>query len=217
MIVQKYPEFPNLHEVNHPLIQHKLSLLRDASTSKNAFKQLLNEITILLVYEATKDLPMTTTTIRTPLETFEAPVLSGKKAVILPILRAGIGMVDGFLSLIPSARVAHIGLFRNEETLEPQCYFFKIPKNSQDRHFFICDPMLATGGSANETINRLKAEGISKITFVCLVAAPEGVRRLNKSHPEVPIFTASLDRKLNEHGYILPGLGDAGDRLFGTK
>lgn len=217
MIVQKYPEFPNLNEINHPLIQHKLSLLRDASTSKNAFKQLLNEITILLVYEATIDLPMTTTTIRTPLETFEAPVLSGKKAVILPILRAGIGMVDGFLSLIPSARVAHIGLFRNEETLEPQCYFFKIPKHSQDRHFFICDPMLATGGSANETINRLKAEGISKITFVCLVAAPEGVRRLNQLHPEVPIFTASLDRKLNEHGYILPGLGDAGDRLFGTK
>lgn len=217
MTVQTHQEFPNLYEVRHPLLLHKLSLLRDVSTSKKDFKELVNEITMLLVYEATKDLPMTTQKIKTPLETFDAPVLSGKKPVILPILRAGIGMVDGFLSLIPSARVGHIGLYRNEETLEPQFYYFKIPKQSEDRHFFICDPMLATGGSALETINRLKAEGIKKITLVCLVAAPEGVRRLVKAHPEVPIFIANLDRQLNEHGYILPGLGDAGDRLFGTK
>jgi uracil phosphoribosyltransferase len=217
MASKTYAEYPNLHEIRHPLLLHKLSLLRETATSTKAFKELLHEITILLVYEATKDLPMTTKTIHTPLETFEAPVLSGKKAVILPILRAGIGMVDGFLSLIPSARVAHIGLFRDEATLEPQCYYFKIPKQSQDRHFFICDPMLATGGSAAETINRLKKKGIKKITFVCIVAAPEGVRRLLAEHPDVAIFAASLDRKLNEHGYILPGLGDAGDRLFGTK
>lgn len=217
MTLEKQAEFPNLYVVRHPLLMHKLSLLRDISTSKKDFKELVNEITILLVYEATKDLPMTTQTMQTPLETFEAPVLSGKKPVILPILRAGIGMVDGFLSLIPSARVGHIGLYRNEETLEPQFYYFKIPKQSEDRHFFICDPMLATGGSALETINRLKAEGIKKITLVCLVAAPEGVQRVSNAHPDVPIFLASLDRQLNAHGYILPGLGDAGDRLFGTK
>lgn len=216
-MIKKYPEFPNLHEVRHPLLLHKLSLLRDMSTSKKAFKELVNEITILLVYEATKDLPVTKQAINTPLETFAAPVLSGKKPVILPILRAGIGMVDGFLTLIPSARVGHIGLFRNEETLEPQCYYFKIPKQSEDRHFFICDPMLATGGSALEAINRLKDLSIKKITLLALVAAPEGILRLCNAHPEVPIFIANLDRQLNEHGYILPGLGDAGDRLFGTK
>ena len=217
MTVRKHPELPNFHEIRHPLLLHKLSLLRDVSTSTKDFKELLNEITILLVYEATKDLPIITKSVTTPLTTFDAPVLSGKKAVILPILRAGIGMVDGFLSLIPSARVAHIGLFRNEETLQPECYFFKIPKNSVDRHFFICDPMLATGGSACETIKRLKEVGVTKMTFVCIVAAPEGVARLLKEHPDVPIFAASLDQKLNEQGYILPGLGDAGDRLFGTK
>jgi uracil phosphoribosyltransferase len=217
MTIKKNTSFPNLHQITHPLLLHKLSLLRQSSTSKKDFKELLNEITILLVYEATKNLPMTTRTISTPLESFKAPVLSGKKAVILPILRAGIGMVDGFLSLIPSARVAHIGIFRNEKTLMPETYYFKIPKQSKDRHFFICDPMLATGGSALETINRLKKLGIKNITFVCVVAAPEGVRRISKEHPDVPIYTASLDRQLNDHGYILPGLGDAGDRLFGTK
>lgn len=216
-MIKQYPEFPNLYEVRHPLLLHKLSLLRDVNTSKKAFKELVNEITILLVYEATKDLPITQQTINTPLETFYAPMLSGKKPVILPILRAGIGMVDGFLTLIPSARVGHIGLFRNEETLDPQCYYFKIPKQSEDRHFFICDPMLATGGSALEAINHLKALDILKITLLALVAAPEGIRRLTNAHPDVPIFIANLDRQLNEQGYILPGLGDAGDRLFGTK
>lgn len=217
MTRKTHSQFMNLHEIKHPLLQHKLTLLRNSKISKREFKELVNEITLLLAYEATKDLPMTTTTVQTPLEKFEAPVLAGKKPVILPILRAGIGMVDGFQSLMPSARVGHIGLFRNEKTLEPECYYFKIPKQSQDRHFFICDPMLATGGSAEETIKRLKAAGIKKITLVCLVAAPEGVSRIYKSHPDVPIYTASLDRQLNAKGYILPGLGDAGDRLFGTK
>jgi uracil phosphoribosyltransferase len=217
MPVHKRSQFPNLHEVRHPLVLHKLSSLRSVKTSTKEFKELVHEITIFLVYEATKDLPITSEIVKTPLETFDAPVLDGKKPVILPILRAGIGMVDGFLTLMPSARVGHIGLFRNEETLQPECYFFKIPKNSLDRQFFICDPMLATGGSANETINRLKASGIKKIIFVCLVAAPEGVKKLLKMHPDVPIFTASLDRELNNRGYILPGLGDAGDRMFGTK
>ncbi len=216
-MIKTHSDFPNFHEVRHPLILHKLSLLRDVSTCKKDFKELLHEITVLLAYEATKNLPMATKMVETPLEKFEAPTLQGKKPVILPILRAGVGMVDGFLSLIPSARVAHIGLFRNEETLEPECYFFKIPKQSKDRHFFVCDPMLATGGSALETIKRLKAAGIKKITFVCIVAAPEGVTRLVKQHPDVPIFAACLDRQLNDHGFILPGLGDAGDRLFGTK
>lgn len=217
MTIQTYPQYPNFKEIRHPLLLHKLSLLRDIKTSTNVFKKLLHEITLFLAYEATQNLPLTTKKTETPLETFEAPVLEGKKAVVLPVLRAGIGMVDGFLSLMPSARVGHIGLFRDEETLEPQFYYFKIPKQCKNRHFFICDPMLATGGSANETITRLKAEGIQKITLVCIVAAPEGVSHLTKNHPEVPIFAACLDRQLNERGYILPGLGDAGDRLFGTK
>ncbi len=216
-VVQENPEFSNFHEVRHPLLLHKLSTLRNHRTSKKEFKELVYEITLLLVYEATKDLPITHKLIKTPLENFSAPVLQGKKPVILPILRAGIGMVDAFLSLMPSARVGHIGLYRDEETLLPECYYFKIPPHSADRQFFICDPMLATGGSAIETINRLKVNKIHKITFVCLVAAPEGVERLSKAHPDVTIFAASLDRELNDHGYILPGLGDAGDRLFGTK
>lgn len=217
MSIETHPEFTNFHVVKHPLIAHKLSLLRDVKNSKKTFKELVDEITLFLGYEATKDLPMTTRSIRTPLETFDAPVLAGKKPVILPILRAGIGMVDSLLTLMPSARVGHIGLFRNEETLQPQRYYFKIPKNSEDRHFFICDPMLATGGSMVETVNMLKAEGIRRITALCIVAAPEGARRFFEAHPDVPIFAANLDRQLNEHGYILPGLGDAGDRLFGTK
>ncbi len=211
------PEFPNFRQVKHPLLSHKLTQLRSISTPKKEFNELVREITQLLVYEATKDLPTKMIRIKTPLEAMEAPTLEGKKPVILPILRAGIGMVDGFLSHIPSARVGHIGLFRNEETLQPQLYYFKIPKHSQDRQFFICDPMLATGGSACVTIQKLKEAGVTRITFVCLVAAPEGVQRMLKEHPRVPIISASLDRQLNDQGYILPGLGDAGDRLFGTK
>ncbi|MCK4870622.1 MAG: uracil phosphoribosyltransferase [Gammaproteobacteria bacterium] len=217
MTLRKHAEFPNFYEVTHPLIQHKLSMLRDVNTVKKEFKELVLEITLLLVYEATKDLPMTTRQIQTPLEIFDAPVLAGQKQVILPILRAGIGMVDGFLAHMPSARVAHIGLYRDEETLEPQHYYFKIPPNSKDRQFYVCDPMLATGGSAIAAVNELKKAGAHKITFVCIIAAPEGVAEFSAQHPEVPIFCANLDNKLNENGYILPGLGDAGDRLFGTK
>ncbi|NNM58797.1 MAG: uracil phosphoribosyltransferase [Legionellales bacterium] len=212
-----HPECPNFHLVKHPLIAHKLSRLRDVRNTKKTFKELVDEITLFIAYEATKDLPLTTQLIHTPLESFNAPVLAGKKPVILPILRAGIGMVDSVLSLMPSARVGHIGLYRNEETLEPQRYYFKIPLNSQDRHFFVCDPMLATGGSMLETVNELKAEGVTRITVLCIVAAPEGMKRFCTAHPDVPVFAAGLDRQLNEHGYILPGLGDAGDRLFGTK
>lgn len=207
----------NFYEIQHPLVKHKLSLLRDKNTSKKEFKALVDEITLFIGYEATKNLPLTTKTIKTPLETYEGPFLVGKKPVILPILRAGTGMVDSLLKIMPSARVGHIGLYRNEETLAPVLYYFKIPPHSKDRHFFICDPMLATGGSAIEAINQLKKRGIKAITFVCLVAAPEGVKSLHAQHPDVEIYAANLDRELNEQGYILPGLGDAGDRMFGTK
>lgn len=215
-MLKKHPKYKNFHEVEHPLIQHKVSWLRDVNTTKKEFKELITEITSLLVYEATKKLPMTTQEIRTPLETFDAPVLAGYKPVILPIMRAGMGMLDGFINLIPSAKVAHIGLFRDEKTLEPQRYYFKIPKRSEDRQFFVCDPMMATGGSAIEAVNELKAEGIHKIIFICVVAAPEGVARFCEAHPDVPVYAAVLDRELNDKGFILPGLGDAGDRLFGT-
>lgn len=207
----------NFHQVKHPLISHKLTLLRDVNTSKKSFKELIEEIGTLLAYEVTKDLPLIMTPTSTPLETFDSPVLEGKKPVILPILRAGVGMVNSFLNLMPSARVGHIGLFRDEETLKPHLYYFKIPPNSEDRHFIICDPMLATGGSAIETVNELKKHNVQKMTFVCIVAAPEGVENFCNIHPDVPIYAASLDRQLNNEGYILPGLGDAGDRLFGTK
>lgn len=217
MSLETHPKYPNFHIVKHPLISHKLSLLRDIKTSKKQFKELIDEITLFIAYEATKDLPLTTKSIQTPLTKFDAPVLEGKKPVIVPILRAGIGMVDSILSLMPSARVGHIGLYRNEVTLAPERYYFKIPQNSQDRHFFVCDPMLATGGSMIETVNELKAAGVARITVLCIVAAPEGVERFCKLHPEVTVFVASLDQCLNDHGYILPGLGDAGDRLFGTK
>jgi uracil phosphoribosyltransferase len=217
MTLKQNEKFPNLFEVRHPLLLHKLSVLREITTDKKSFKELVNEISLLLAYEATKDLPMTKKTVETPLETFEAPVLSGKKQVILPILRAGIGMVDAFLMLMPSARVGHIGLYRDEKTLEPHLYYFKIPTHSKDRQFYICDPMLATGGSAVAAIDELKKVGIHRISFVCILSAPEGVERLLKAHPDVPIFTACLDRQLNKKGYILPGLGDAGDRMFGTK
>jgi len=217
MVLAQHPTYKNFHEVKHPLIQHKLTMLRRIETDTKCFKELVKEITLLLAYEATKYLPMTTRTIETPLEKYDAPVIAGKKPVILPILRAGTSMVDAFLQLIPSARVGHIGLYRDEQTLEPHFYYFKIPNNSEDRQFFVCDPMLATAGSAIETINRLKKENIKKITFVCLVAAPEGMKRFCKTHPDITVFTASLDRQLNEQGFILPGLGDAGDRCFGTK
>lgn len=217
MITKNHPEHANLFLVRHPLIQHKMFYLRDKETSKKKFKELVKEITLLLAYEVTGDLPMTTARLETPLEAYDAPLLEGKKPVILPILRAGLGMVDGFLELIPSARVGHIGLYRDEETLTPHRYYFKIPSQADARRFFVLDPMLATGGSAVDAVSMLKADGLTNIKFVCLVAAPEGVSAMAAAHPDVPIYAAALDRELNASGYILPGLGDAGDRLFGTR
>ncbi|MBU0744226.1 MAG: uracil phosphoribosyltransferase [Gammaproteobacteria bacterium] len=217
MPIKQHPVFTSFHEVQHPLLQHKLTLLRKCDTDKKEFNELVGEISTLLVYEVTKDLPLTNESVQTPLEKCEMPFLAGKKPVILAILRAGLGMVGGFLNLMPSARVAHIGLYRDESTLEPHLYYFKVPSHSKDRQFYICDPMLATGGTAVCAIDKLKASGVRKITFVCILAAPEGVEKVFSAHPDVPLFAVKLDRKLNKKGYILPGLGDAGDRMFGTK
>jgi uracil phosphoribosyltransferase len=210
-------DFPNLTIINHPLIQHKLSVLRDRTTSKKTFRALVDEISMLMGYEVTKDLPLEPTDIETPLERMSARKVSGKKLALVPILRAGLGMVEGMLRLVPSARVGHIGLYRNEETLEPVHYYFKIPPEPDARDFIILDPMLATGGSTVAAVDGLKKSGAVRVRLVCLVAAPEGVQRMLDAHPDVQIFTAALDRQLNERGYILPGLGDAGDRLFGTR
>jgi len=217
MPLYSHPTYPNFHLVEHPLVAHKLTLLRDKNSNKKLFKELVHEITLLLAYEATANLPLLSTTIETPLETAEMPLIAGKKSVILPILRAGLGMVDAFLSLMPGARVGHIGMYRDEETLEPHTYFFKIPPSCNERIAFILDPMLATGGSTSAAITRLKSAGLSRMKLVCLLASPEGVERISKDHPDVKIFSAALDRELDEHGYIRPGLGDAGNRLFGTR
>ncbi|HET8634506.1 MAG TPA: uracil phosphoribosyltransferase [Gemmatimonadales bacterium] len=208
---------PNLTVLGHPLIQHKITLLRDKGTSTRDFKQLVNEIAMLMAYEVTKDLPTEPVTIETPLERMEGRQVAGKKLTLVPILRAGLGMVDGIAQLIPSARVGHIGLYRNHDTLQPVDYYFKIPAGEEARDFFVLDPMLATGGSAVAAVAALKQAGARRIRFLCLVAAPEGVSRMQAAHPDVPVFAAALDRQLNENGYILPGLGDAGDRLFGTR
>ncbi len=209
--------FANLTIVAHPLIQHKLTILRQRSTSTKDFKQLVNEIAMLMTYEVTRDLPTETVEVDTPLEQTMGRRVAGKKLALVPILRAGLGMVEGIAQLIPSARVGHIGLYRDHETLRPVSYYFKVPAAESDRDFFLLDPMLATGGSAVAAIQTLKDAGAGRIRFLCLVAAPEGVQALLDAHPDVPIFTAALDRQLNEKGYILPGLGDAGDRLFGTR
>lgn len=211
------PRFPNLTVLDHPLIQHKVTLLRDRGTSTRDFKQLVNEIATLMAYEVTKDLPTEPVTVETPLERMEGRQVAGKKLTLVPILRAGLGMVDGIAQLIPSARVGHIGLYRDHATLEPVDYYFKIPGGEEARDFFVLDPMLATGGSAVAAVSALKQAGARRIRFLCLVAAPEGVTRLLNAHPDVPVFAAALDRELNADGYILPGLGDAGDRLFGTR
>ncbi|HUG42207.1 MAG TPA: uracil phosphoribosyltransferase [Longimicrobiales bacterium] len=208
---------PNLTVVGHPLVQHKMALLRDVSTSKKTFRELVEELSMLLAYEATKELPLQTVTVETPLERTEARRVAGKKVTLVPVLRAGLGMVDGVLRLMPSARVGHIGLYRDHATLEPVHYYFKIPGDAESREFIVLDPMLATGGSASAAVTALREGGAAAIRFMCLVAAPEGVERMRRDHPEVPVIAAALDRQLNEHGYILPGLGDAGDRLFGTK
>ncbi|MBQ7465166.1 MAG: uracil phosphoribosyltransferase [Oscillospiraceae bacterium] len=209
--------FPTLHIVDHPLVQHKLTEMRDKNTSVKDFRTLVSEIAVLLTYEATRDLPLTTKRIETPLCQCEMPTLAGKKMAIVPILRAGLGFEDGILSLIPSARVAHIGMYRDEETLEPHFYFLKYPKDIADRDVLVVDPMLATGGSADMAITKMKELGCKNIKLMILVAAPEGVDFIYKRHPDVEIYCAALDDHLNENGYIVPGLGDAGDRIFGTK
>jgi len=209
--------FPNLTVVQHPLIRHKLAVLRDEGTPTKQFKELVDEIAMLITYEVTRDLPLEPVEIDTPLERTTEMMLAGKKLTLVPILRAGLGMVDGVARLIPAARVGHIGLFRDHETLKPVDYYFKIPSDPGARDFIVLDPMLATGGSASAAVSSLKRSGAARVNFVCLVAAPEGVQRMLEDHPDVRVWTAALDRQLNDMGYILPGLGDAGDRLFGTK
>ena len=203
--------------VTHPLVQHKLTLMRKQDTSTASFRRLLREISQLLAYEITREMEMTSETIATPMEQMEAPVLEGKKLALISILRAGNGLLDGVLELIPAARVGFVGLYRDEKTLEPVEYYFKVPENMEDRLVIAVDPMLATGNSSVAAIDLLKKAGAKNIRFMCLLAAPEGVARMKEAHPDVPIVTASLDRCLNEKGYIMPGLGDAGDRMFGTK
>lgn len=207
----------HLTVVEHPLVQHKLSLMREKDTSSAVFRQLLREISVLLAYEVTRDLPMTTQKIETPMEEMDAPVLEGKKLALISILRAGNGLLDGILDLIPLARVGFVGLYRDHETLKPVQYYFKVPDNLANRRVIAVDPMLATGNSSVAAIDLLKQAGATDISFMCLLAAPEGVARMREAHPDVPIVTAALDTRLNELGYILPGLGDAGDRMFGTK
>ncbi|MFQ1698974.1 uracil phosphoribosyltransferase [Loktanella agnita] len=203
--------------VTHPLVQHKLTLMRQQDTSTAVFRQLLREISQLLAYEVTRELPMTTRRIDTPLQPMDAPVLDGKKLALVSILRAGNGLLDGILELVPSARVGFVGLYRDEETLQPVQYYFKVPTELEDRLVIAVDPMLATGNSSAAAIDLLKKAGATNIRFLCLLAAPEGIARMKEAHPDVPIVTAAIDKKLNEKGYIVPGLGDAGDRMFGTK
>jgi uracil phosphoribosyltransferase len=211
------PSFPNLTILDHPLIRHKLSVLRDKRTPVKDFRDLVGEIAMLMAYEVTKDLPTEPVEIDTPLERMTCEKVAGKKLSLVPILRAGLGMVDGILRLIPSARVGHIGLYRDHDTLQPVDYYFKVPSGQEQRDFFILDPMLATGGSAAAACTTLKKIGARSIRLLCIVAAPEGVQKMLEVHPDVPVYAAALDRQLDAHGYILPGLGDAGDRLFGTR
>ena len=203
--------------MNHPLIQHKIGIMRVKTTSTKEFRDLVSEVAMLICYEATRELPLADIEIETPLTKTTVKEIAGKKLCIVPILRAGLHMADGILNLIPNAKVGHVGLYRNEDTLEPVEYFCKLPTDSKDREMFVVDPMLATGGSAIAAINMLKKRGISKIHFLCLIAAPEGVKKLTEVHPDVDIFIGALDERLNDKGYILPGLGDAGDRIYGTK
>ncbi len=210
-------EMQGVTVVSHPLVQHKLTLMRDKATPTVHFRQLLREIALLLTYEVTRDLPLTTQRIETPLAEMDSPILEGKKPVFASILRAGNGLLEGMLDLVPSARVAHIGIYRDHKTLEPVEYYFKAPEDLEDRLVIAVDPMLATANSATAALEKIKERGARDVRFVCLLAAPEGVERLRKAHPDVPIYTAAIDERLNELGYIVPGLGDAGDRLYGTK
>jgi len=207
----------NVHLVDHPLVQHKLTLMRKKDTTVVQFRQLTREMALLLAYEVTRDLPMTTTPIETPLAEMIAPTLAGKKLCLVSILRAGNGLLDGMLDLVPSARVGHVGIYRDPESLVAVEYYYKVPEDLSERLVIVVDPMLATGNSAVAAVSKLKEDGAQQIKFVCLLAAPEGIAQMQATHADVPIFTAAVDRKLNDHGYIVPGLGDAGDRLYGTK
>ena len=207
----------NLTVMDHPLIQHKLSILRDESTGVKQFRELVSEIAMLMTYEVTRDFPLVDVEVKTPIMTTTCKQIAGRKVAIVPILRAGLGMVDGVLEIIPSAKVGHIGLYRDPESLEPVEYYCKMPSDIKEREVIIVDPMLATGGSAAAAIQFMKGYTDRSIKLMCLIAAPEGVERIHSEHPDVPIFVAALDEKLNDHGYIVPGLGDAGDRIFGTK
>jgi uracil phosphoribosyltransferase len=211
------PKLPNVTVVGHPLVQHKLTVMRKRETTTVKFRQLSREVATLLAYEVTRDLPMTTTPIDTPLAEMVAPTLAGKKLCFVSILRAGDGLLQGMLDLVPSARVGHIGIYREPETLIAVEYYYKVPEDLQERLVIVVDPMLATGNSAVAAVSKLKEDGAQQIKFVCLLAAPEGIKHFLDSHPDVPVFTAAIDLRLNDHGYIVPGLGDAGDRLYGTK
>ena len=206
-----------IHIVDHPLVQHKLSLMREKTQPTATFRQLMREVSLLLAYEVTRDLPLETTDIDTPLELMQAPVLSGKKLCFVSILRAGNGLLEGMLDLLPSARVGHVGIYRDPDTLNAIEYYYKVPQDIDDRLVIVVDPMLATAHSGIAAVDRLKQGGAKKMKFVCLLAAPEGISAFTTAHPDVPLYTAAIDRQLNEHGYILPGLGDAGDRLYGTR
>ncbi|AMB44680.1 MULTISPECIES: uracil phosphoribosyltransferase [Methylobacteriaceae] len=203
--------------VDHPLVQHKLTMMRDGERSTKGFRELLNEIGMLLAYEVTRDLPLEPVTIQTPIQPMEGRRIAGKKLVLAPILRAGVGFLDGMLSLMPSARVAHVGLYRDPDTLQAVEYYFKSPSDLADRTVLVLDPMLATANSAVAAVERLKSRGAKDLRFVCLLAAPEGIARFQAAHPDVPVWTAAIDSHLNDHGYIVPGLGDAGDRMYGTR
>ena len=209
--------YNNVTVLSHPLITHKISRLRDKSTGTNEFRKLVGEIAMLEGFEALADLPLEDVEVETPIETCMTPMLAGRKLAIVPILRAGLGMVEGLVSLVPSAKIGHIGLYRDEETFEPHEYFCKLPQPIEERTIVVCDPMLATGGSAIDAISMIKKRGGQKIKFVCIIAAPEGVKRLAEAHPDIQIYVGNLDRCLNEKAYICPGLGDCGDRIFGTK
>ena len=203
--------------MEHPLIKHKITLLRDENTGSRDFRTLVSEIAMLMCYEATRDLPLKDIEIKTPMATTKAPVIAGRKLAFVPILRAGLGMVDGMCTLVPAAKVGHIGLYRDHDSLQPVEYYCKLPSDIEQREVIVLDPMLATGGSAIDAITQIKKRGVTNIKFMCIIAAPEGLKALEEAHPDVPIFVGNLDEKLNEIGYIVPGLGDAGDRIFGTK
>ncbi len=210
-------QFPNLRLIDHPMVQHKLTLMRKKETSTNGFRRLLGELSTLMAYEVTRDIPTQEVQIDTPLETMTGTMIDGKKLVLVSILRAGTGILDGMLSVVPGARVGHIGLYRDPKTLQPVEYYFKMPQDMQERDVIVVDPMLATGNSAVAAIDKVKAMKPKSVKFLCLLTCPEGLRTMLQAHPDVPVFTAAVDRQLNDHGYIVPGLGDAGDRMFGTK